>query len=134
MGSDALVPLSLSLSLSQISTGKVDKNSQQATDWSIASLSASSPCASGFECDPDTASAASSSLLASFHIILLPWFQGFAVSVFAVVQEWTERNDDCSLLEAIYVSLDEVPKLAEFEIYVYNPNPNPNADPFLEGE
>ncbi|CAH8386102.1 unnamed protein product [Eruca vesicaria subsp. sativa] len=61
----------------------------------------------------------------------LLWFQGFAVSIFSVVQEWTERNEDCSLLEAIYVALDEVAKQAECEIYVYNPNPN--ADPFLEG-
>ncbi|CAG7911354.1 unnamed protein product [Brassica rapa] len=50
--------------------------------------------------------------------------------MFEASKEWTARNEDGSLLEAIYEALDEVVKLAECEIYVYNPNPN--ADPFLE--
>ncbi|KAJ0243416.1 Repressor of RNA polymerase III transcription [Hirschfeldia incana] len=50
--------------------------------------------------------------------------------MFEASKEWTERNEDGSLLEAIYEALDEVVKLADCEIYVYNPNPN--ADPFLE--
>ncbi|KAG7602096.1 Repressor of RNA polymerase III transcription Maf1 [Arabidopsis thaliana x Arabidopsis arenosa] len=50
--------------------------------------------------------------------------------MFEASKEWTERNEDGSLLEVIYKALDEVVKVAECEIYVYNPNPN--ADPFLE--
>ncbi|XP_010556100.1 PREDICTED: repressor of RNA polymerase III transcription MAF1 homolog [Tarenaya hassleriana] len=56
--------------------------------------------------------------------------QIFDAYMFEASKEWVERNEEGSLLEALYKALDEVVKLAECEIYVYNPDPD--ANPFLE--
>lgn len=50
--------------------------------------------------------------------------------MFEASKEWTEVNEDSSLLESLYRALDEVVKLSECEIYSYNPDCD--ADPFLE--
>ncbi|KAK9063703.1 hypothetical protein SSX86_017575 [Deinandra increscens subsp. villosa] len=45
-------------------------------------------------------------------------------------KEWIEADEDGSLLETLYKTLDEVINLAECEIYSYDPNSD--ADPFIE--
>ncbi|MFS7959519.1 putative repressor of RNA polymerase III transcription Maf1 [Helianthus anomalus] len=45
-------------------------------------------------------------------------------------KEWTQTDEDGSLLETLYKALDEVINLAECEIYSYDPNSD--ADPFIE--
>ncbi|XP_021896198.1 repressor of RNA polymerase III transcription MAF1 homolog [Carica papaya] len=56
--------------------------------------------------------------------------QIFDTYMFEASKEWTEVNEDSSLLESLYRALDEVVKLSECEIYSYNPDCD--ADPFLE--
>ncbi|KAK4785510.1 hypothetical protein SAY86_002199 [Trapa natans] len=56
--------------------------------------------------------------------------QIFETYMFEASKEWIEINGDGSLLEAIYVALDEVVKIPECEIYSYNPDSD--ADPFAE--
>ncbi|PWA89122.1 repressor of RNA polymerase III transcription [Artemisia annua] len=56
--------------------------------------------------------------------------QIFDSYMFDASKIWAEANEDGSLLETLYKTLDEVINLPECEVYSYDPNSD--ADPFIE--